>query len=71
MKVKRRCNGGGKKNKHKRRKCGSPVEVTKQEVKEIARHTDYVDTKNNYDEKLSKKDLMLALFWGCEVFVKI
>jgi len=44
--------------------------VAKKEVKEIVRHRDHVDAKNNNDVKFSKEDLMPALFWGCEVFVK-
>ena len=44
--------------------------MEKKEVKEIVRHRVYVDAKNNYDEKLSEEDLMLALFSGVGSGVK-
>lgn len=46
------------------------VEEAKQEVKEMVKHRDFVDNKNNYDEKFSDGDLMLVIFLGWNIFVK-
>ena len=42
-----------------RRKGG--VERGNKEVKQIVRHTDSLDAKNNYDQKFSEEDLVLVL----------